>query len=93
MDLDNISRDLYQKLYKDGGEYILDGFEDMTYQDIEDKLKVVYLYCNPWHGTDQAQHYDYLTFYESIDFWAKDDFYKQHKAAKFFKDTRDWLKT
>lgn len=65
--------------------------ESLTFQEQETILKKVYLYCYPWHNTDQAYAYDYPTFDKAVRTWAKDDFYRQHLTAKLYCEALDWI--
>lgn len=63
--------------------------ESMTFQEQREALEKVYLYCYPWHNTDQAYAYDYPTFDEAVRQWAQDDL-RQSLTAKLYCETLDW---
>lgn len=65
--------------------------EVMTFEEQRKALALVYQYCYPWHGTDQARAYDYPTFEEAVKMWAGDDFYRQHMLAKCYCETLDFI--
>jgi hypothetical protein len=58
--------------------------ESMDFQSKSKILNMIYLECYPWHGTDQAKFYDYPSFVEAVEMWAKDEFYKQHLLSKLY---------
>lgn len=65
--------------------------ESMTFQEQEEKLKALYKSIYPWHGTEEANSYDYPSFSEAVRNWANDDFYVQHLTAKLYCNTVDWM--
>lgn len=58
--------------------------ENMTFKEQEQKLLALYQRLYPWHGTEEARHYDYPHFSEAVRNWAADDFYLQHLTAKLY---------
>ena len=65
--------------------------ENQTHEENRSRLYCIYLELYPWHGTDEAQFYDYPNFYEAVVAWADDDFYIQHLTAKVFLEVDRWL--
>ena len=91
MFLDDLESEYFKKLFNAEGKHILDSYNEMTFTELESNLKNVYLYCNPWEGTDQAKSYaPYPSFLESVKKWAGDNFYRQQKASIMYLEVLSW---
>lgn len=64
--------------------------ESMTFEQQRAALEKVYLYCYPWHNTEEASAYDYPTFDQAVREWAQDNL-RQSLTAKLYCETLNWV--
>lgn len=91
-DLDKLEKQYFKSMFNSDGIPIIDNYESMTFTELESSLKNIYLYSEPWDGTDQAQFYiPYPSFLESVKEWSESNFYRQHKASVMYLELLEWI--